>query len=649
MSATRKRRPDASRRLWLTLALAIFLPALVVATPAESPVADAAMAGDVDAVRALLRQAADVNAAQADGMTALHWAAENDAAELAEMLIYAGANLEAGTRMGAYRPLHLASKAGNRQVVRVLLEAGSDIDAATTAGGANPLHFAAATGNVEVVAMLLDHGADIDTLESAWGQTPLMFAVANNRLSVVNALLERGADAAIATKVVDIVAAGNELRDEEQLRRASRAALRKVEEEAAARAAEAEGDAEPAEDEAGEAETEGEETNESGEPGEPAEEPSEQPAPAAEVDAEAEPAATPEASEGEPTDEDDDGGLTEEELMLMQQRRSFPGLVFAQGGLTALHFAARDGHAGVALALLDHDVDVNPVTGDDTSPLLIAAINGQYDLAMTLLEYGADPNLASEANGTAVYAAINAQYPAKTSYPQQTAYKNQETTHAELIAALLEAGADPNVRLNKKLWYQAYNFDQQSDTTGATPFWRAAQALDVEVMRLLVAHGADPNVPTRKIPRRRYRRGRTKEIDHSRLPPVKIGGPAIYPLHIASGAGYAEGTGFAANHHRHMPDGWMPAVRYLVEELGADVNTRDDKGYSPLHHAAGRGDNEMVVYLYMKGADPLLLSRRGQTIADMANGPMQRVRPYPATMALAESLGSENHHNCISC
>ena len=93
----------------------------------------------------------------------------------------------------------------------------------------------------------------------------------------------------------------------------------------------------------------------------------------------------------------------------------------------------------------------------------------------------------------------------------------------------------------------------------------------------------------------------------------------------------------------------MPAVQYLVEELGADVNARDDKGYSPLHHASGRGDNEMVVYLYMKSADPLLLSRRGETIADMANGPMQRVRPYPATMALAEALGSENNHNCISC
>ncbi len=641
MSATRELRPNAGRRLWLTLALATCLPALVVATPAESPVADAAMAGDTDAVRTLLRQAADVNAAQADGMTALHWAAENDAAELAEMLIYAGANLEAGTRLGAYRPLHIASKAGNANAVRVLLKAGSNVDAATTAGGASSLHFAAATGDGEVVSMLLDHGADPNALESAWGETPLMFAVALNRLDVVRMLLRRGADAAIATEVVDIAAAGKELQAEERLRRERRAALRKVEEEAAARAAEAE------REEAAEA-AEDDQTTEPAPGGASSPEPEEK----AEPDASAAEAAEEEEpkDEGDQPEDDEDAGKTEEELAFMEQARGFPDLVFAQGGFTALHFAAREGHADAALTLLDHDVNVNRVSeGDQTSPLLIATINGHFDLAMKLLELGADPDLASESGGTPLYAAINAQFPAKTSYPQQTAHKNQQTTHAELVAALLEAGADPNVRLNKKLWYQAYNFDQQSDTTGATPFWRAAQALDVEVMQLLVAHGADAEVPTRKIPRRRYRRGRKAQTDHSGLPPAEVGGPAIYPIHIAAGAGYAEGTGFAANHHRHVPDGWMPAMRYLVEELGLDVNARDDKGYSPLHHAAGRGDNEMVVYLYMQGADPTLLSRRGETVADMANGPMQRVRPYPATMALTEALGSHNNHNCISC
>ena len=98
-----------------------------------------------------------------------------------------------------------------------------------------------------------------------------------------------------------------------------------------------------------------------------------------------------------------------------------------------------------------------------------------------------------------------------------------------------------------------------------------------------------------------------------------------------------------------MPDGWLPAVRYLVEVIGADVNERDHNGYSPVHHAAARGDNELILYLVGKGADVTLVSRKGQTTADMANGPYQRTQPYPETVALLEGLGSKNNHNCVSC
>ena len=69
----------------------------------------------------------------------------------------------------------------------------------------------------------------------------------------------------------------------------------------------------------------------------------------------------------------------------------------------------------------------------------------------------------------------------------------------------------------------------------------------------------------------------------------------------------------------------MPAIQFLVEELGADVNTRDHNGYTALHHAAARGDNEMVQYLVEHGADVMAVSRRGQTTVDMANGPVQRI------------------------
>ena len=98
-----------------------------------------------------------------------------------------------------------------------------------------------------------------------------------------------------------------------------------------------------------------------------------------------------------------------------------------------------------------------------------------------------------------------------------------------------------------------------------------------------------------------------------------------------------------------MPDGWVPAVKFLVEELGADVNARDHNGYTPLHHAASRGDNALIQYLLSKGADPKAVARSGQTTVDMANGPVERVQPYPETVALLESLGAVNNHKCVSC
>jgi ankyrin repeat protein len=133
----------------------------------------------------------------------------------------------------------------------------------------------------------------------------------------------------------------------------------------------------------------------------------------------------------------------------------------------------------------------------------------------------------------------------------------------------------------------------------------------------------------------------------SGLPPVPVGGPGVYPIHAASGVGY--GQEFAANAHRHVPNGWLPAVKYLVEELGADVNQRDFNGYTPLHDAAARGDNDLIQYLVGHGADVTVVSRAGQTTADMANGPQQRVQPFPETVALLEKLGAKNNHNCVSC
>ena len=109
------------------------------------------------------------------------------------------------------------------------------------------------------------------------------------------------------------------------------------------------------------------------------------------------------------------------------------------------------------------------------------------------------------------------------------------------------------------------------------------------------------------------------------------------------------GEGFAGNAHRHVDNGWLPSVKFLVEEVGIDVDARDHNGYTAMHHAAARGDNEMILYLVEKGGDVTVVSRRGQSTADMANAPVSRLSPIPETIALLVSLGAVNNDNCVSC
>ena len=146
---------------------------VAVAAQSAAPVADAAMEGDRPAVRTLLQQGRDVNAAQGDGMTALHWAAMKNDAELAQMLVYAGANVRATTRLGANTPLVIAARNGSAGVVDVLLKAGADAKAPTSTG-TTPLMLAAASGNVEAVKALIAAGAEVDTREQSMQQTALI-------------------------------------------------------------------------------------------------------------------------------------------------------------------------------------------------------------------------------------------------------------------------------------------------------------------------------------------------------------------------------------------------------------------------------------------------------------------------------------------
>jgi ankyrin repeat protein len=634
-----------TRRLGLNfvaaLCLSIGLSAMISAAASDSPVADAAMRGDRDAVRALLKQGADVSAAQGDGMTALHWAAQRGDSELAAMLIYGGANAGAVTRIGQYTPLHLAAGAGNPGVVDALLKAGASVTAKTTNTGATPLHMGAAAGNPEVVALLLDKGADINAKESEWGQTPLIFAAANNRIDAIKLLMKRGADANIATRSIDIAAAS-------ALERAARDRTAKILEASVPKGQK------PTASQLQAAIQAARELLLSGKLPPP------------------DPNAPPGGRGG--------GGAN-----FNPEEINPP--VAAKGGLTALHHAARQGYVESVRALLDGGANANNAGGGEgATPLLTAIMNGQFDSAMLLVERGADPNIAAKSNGvTPLWAAINTQWQPRTRYPQPQEMELQKATYLDVVNALLEHGADPNARIKSHPWIMVYTGCGNrncglADTSGSTAFWRAAYSTDLDAMKLLVKFGADPNIPT-MAPREAIRRGGggpppaaaaapaavggpgaqdrpagaggpvmpTPDAGQARYdaPAIPFGGPGAFPLHAAAGVEYGEG--FAGNAHRHAPDAWLPVVKYLIEELGADINARDNDGYTALHHAAARGDNEVILYLVAKGADVTAVARSGQTVVDMANSPVQRVSPIPATIALLEKLGAKNSHKCVVC
>ena len=589
------------------LVVALGLGALLKAAPSSSAVADAAQGGDREGVRALLKQAADVNAAQADGMTALHWAAMRNDADLAQTLLYAGANLRATTRINGYTALLLAAKNGNAAVMEPLIKGGADVNAPTS-NGTTPLMFAAAAGNLDAVTELLDHGANINAAEQYRGLSAIMFAAAADRTDVVNALAKHGADLNATTKVVELNKMGRNsaifagiLTGNPQLAQQGQQGQRAE----------------------GRGQSEGQRAEGRG-----------QTAPAAV------------AGGG--------GGFGGRNPFAgtagVDRQYQLNELVYAQGGMTPLLLAARQGYTNTVHALLEDGAEINqPSGGDHTTALLIATLNGNFDLALDLLNRGADPKIASENGATPLYAALNCEWAPKALYPQPRAYANQKTTYLELMKAVLDKGADPNVRLKKKVWYQGYSFDLSGvDEIGATAFWRAAYASDIEAMKLLIAHGADPNIPTMKGAGRPRIADENREVkDVAKTPPVPLGGPGIPPLVAAAGAGYGEG--FAANSHRFAPTGMMAAVKYLVEELGADVNASDHEGNTALHNAAARGDVEMIKYLVSKGADVKAVNREGKTTADMANGPVQRIQPWPEALALLESLGAKNNHKCVSC
>jgi uncharacterized protein len=156
--------------------------------------------GDRAAMRLLLERHADVNAAMADGTTALHWAVRSDDLATVELLIRAGANASVADRHGV-TPLSLACLNGNAAMIRTLLEAGAPAES-TDGQGETALITASRSGNLDAVKLLLDHGAKVNAWDTQAGQTALMWAIREHHSDVVQLLLSRGADVKASTKVV---------------------------------------------------------------------------------------------------------------------------------------------------------------------------------------------------------------------------------------------------------------------------------------------------------------------------------------------------------------------------------------------------------------------------------------------------------------
>jgi ankyrin repeat protein len=163
----------------------------------EVSLVEAVKNGDGAAVRALLAGDADVNARSADGTTALHWAAQHQDLEMADLLLAAGADARAANRYGV-TPLYLACTNGQAAMIERLLAAGADPNMALPEGE-TALMTAARTGRVDAVGVLLAHGAEVDARESWKGQTALMWAAAENNADVIRRLAEAGADVQATT------------------------------------------------------------------------------------------------------------------------------------------------------------------------------------------------------------------------------------------------------------------------------------------------------------------------------------------------------------------------------------------------------------------------------------------------------------------
>ena len=253
------------------------------------------------------------------------------------------------------------------------------------------------------------------------------------------------------------------------------------------------------------------------------------------------------------------------------------------GGLTALVYAARENDLESASILVAAGASVNQTTEYGWTPLLTATQNRNYALGMYLLKHGADPNISNKGGWSPLYLATDNRNIEGGDYPVPAG----DLDHLQFIKALLDAGADVNARAKDSTETRTIFTMQWLYEDGATPLLRAAQSGDVELMKLLLAKGADPKIATN------YN---------------------VTALAAAAGIGWVEGVTY-----EWSPASNVEAVKMLLD-LGLDVNAADADGRTALHGAAHKGRNEVVQLLVDHGAK---LDARDNGSRDTLSGELQ--------------------------
>jgi ankyrin repeat protein len=278
------------------------------------------------------------------------------------------------------------------------------------------------------------------------------------------------------------------------------------------------------------------------------------------------------------------------------------------GGLTVLHFAARDGNIELARLLVAAGADLERPSGNGTRPLLAAIINNHIELAMFLLEKGADVNAADDFHKrTPLFAAVEMRNP---DFTRDTAPPLRDDRNPmDLIKALLAGGANPNTQVNTtpfRGFYQVsanwVNFD------GQTAFIRAALNGDITLMRLLLEHGADPNIKTYE---------------------------GSNALMAAAGLNWV-----VAQTYSRSDDEYLQAAKLCIEK-GNDINAVNNQGFTAVHGATNRGFDKMVQLLADNGSKLDVKDKQGRTPMTFAEGVFLAVQPpvrKANTIALLEKL-----------